>query len=244
MSDDILQVETIGEIQRVTLNRPDRLNAINHPVAEGLLDYFEKRRRDTSTRVIIVRGAGRGFTAGADLKAMGQPDQLRDGPHGDWVLRDTMSAMRACPQPIIGAVHGAAAGGGLALALACDVLVAGESAKFHSAFLKIGLSGTELGVSWRLQRAIGTSNAREILLTGRPVDAQDAYRMGLVSRVVPDAQLDDLGMTLAKAMLEAQPDALRLTKRAMDAALEIGNFTTAMESEERGQMLMINRRRS
>jgi enoyl-CoA hydratase len=130
------------------------------------------------------------------------------------------------------------------LALACDVLVAGESAKFHSAFLKIGLSGTELGVSWRLQRAIGTANAREILLTGRPVDAQDAYRMGLVSRVVPDAQLDDLGMTLAKAMLEAQPDALRLTKRAMDAALEIGNFTTAMESEERGQMLMINRRRS
>ena len=142
MSDDILQVETIGEIQRVTLNRPDRLNAINQPMAEQLLAYFEARRRDTNTRVIIVRGAGRGFTAGADLKAFGQPDMLQDGPNGDWVLRDTMNAMRACPQPIIATVHGAAAGGGLALALACDVLVAGESAKFHSAFLKIGLSGT------------------------------------------------------------------------------------------------------
>ena len=98
MSDDILQIETIGEIQRVTLNRPDRLNAINHPMAEQLLAYFEARRRDTNTRVIIVRGAGRGFTAGADLKAMGQPDMLRDGPNGDWVLRDTMNAMRACPQ--------------------------------------------------------------------------------------------------------------------------------------------------
>jgi enoyl-CoA hydratase/carnithine racemase len=243
MSDDILQVETIGEIHRVTMNRPDRLNATNHPMAEKLLAYFEARRRDTATRVIIIRGAGRGFTAGADLKAMGQPDQLQDGPNGDWVLRDTLSAMRACPQPIIAMVHGAAAGGGLALALAADVLVAGESAKFHSAFLKIGLSGTELGVSWRLQRAIGTANAREILLTGRPVDAADALRMGLVSRVVPDAQMDETGVALAKAMLEARPDALRLTKRALDAALEIGNFTTAMESEERGQMLMINRRR-
>ena len=123
-------------------------------------------------------------------------------------------------------------------------LVAGESAKFHSAFLKIGLSGTELGVSWRLQRAIGTSRAREILLTGRPVDAQEALRIGLVSQVVPDAGLDELGQSLAKAMLEAKPDALRLTKRALDAALEIGNFGTALETEERGQMLMINRRRS
>lgn len=244
MSDDILQVETIGEIQRVTLNRPDRLNAINQPMAEQLLACFEARRRDTATRVIIVRGAGRGFTAGADLKAFGQPDMLQDGPNGDWVLRDTMNAMRACPQPIIATVHGAAAGGGLALALACDVLVAGESAKFHSAFLKIGLSGTELGVSWRLQRAIGTSRAREILLTGRPVDAQEALRIGLVSQVVPDAGLDELGQSLAKAMLEAKPDALRLTKRALDAALEIGNFGTALETEERGQMLMINRRRS
>ena len=97
-------------------------------------------------------------------------------------------------------------------------------------------------MSWRLQRAIGTSRAREILLTGRPVDAQEAFRIGLVSQVVPDAGLDELGLSLAKAMLEAKPDALRLTKRALDAALEIGSFSTALETEERGQMLMINRR--
>lgn len=241
---DILQIETIGEIHRVTMNRPDRLNAVNHPMAEELLAYFEARRRDTDTRVIVLRGAGRAFTSGADLKAFGQPDMLRDGPNGDWVLRDTMNAMRNCPQPIIATVHGAAAGAGLALALASDVLVVGESAKFHSAFLKIGLSGTELGVSWRLQRAVGMPRAREILLTGRPVDAQEALRIGLASQLVPDASLDELGLSLAKAMLEAKPDALRVTKRALDAALEIGNFGTALETEERGQMLMINRRRS
>ena len=239
---DILQVEEIGDIRRVTMNRPERLNALNQPMAEALLAYFEARRRDTAARVIILTGAGRGFTAGADLKAMGQPDTLQDGPNGDWTLRDTMKAMRACPQPIISLVRGPAAGGGLVIALASDVIVAGESAVFHSAFIKIGLTGAELGAAWRLQRTIGISRAREALLTGRPIDAQEAWRTGLVSSVLPDAQLDEQGLMLAKAMCEARPDALRLTKRSLDAALEIGSVDAAMEVEERGQMLMIARR--
>lgn len=239
---DILVVEALGEIHRVTMNRPDRLNALNHPMAEQLLAYFEARRRDTKVRVIIIRGAGRAFSSGADLKAMGSPEQLRDGPHGDWVLRDLMKAMRACPQPVISLVRGAAAGGGLAIALASDITVAGETAKFHSAFIKIGLSGAELGASWRLQRTIGVSRAREMLLTGKPMDAKTAGETGLVSSVVPDDQLDEHGLALARAMLEARPDALRLTKRSLDATLEAVSVDAAMEIEERAQMLMIARR--
>lgn len=240
----ILISETLdGGLERLTLNRPARLNAMNQPMADALLEHFESRRRDTETRVIMIRGAGRAFSSGADLKAAGQPDALQDGPRGDWVLRDLMKAMRACPQPLIALVRGPAAGGGLALALACDVIVAGESAAFHSAFINVGLSGAELGVSWRLQRAIGVSRAREMLLTGRPLKAADAAGLGLVSAAVPDADLDDYGLALAADMLKAQPDALRLSKRSFDATLDVVSLDTAMEIEERAQMLMINRRR-
>src|SRR5580658_8988152 len=208
MSDDaVLTVE--GEaVELVTLNRPERLNALNQPLTDALLGYFESKRREAACRVILIRGAGRGFCSGADLKAAGQPDSLRDGPNGDWVLRDLLKAMRACPQPIVALVHGAAAGGGLAIALAADVILAGASAAFHSAFIKIGLSGSELGVSWRLQRTMGISRARETLLTGRPVLAAEALTAGLVSSVVPDADLIAHGQGLAAEMLKAAPDAL------------------------------------
>jgi enoyl-CoA hydratase/carnithine racemase len=243
MDDDILVSEMLGDgLERLTLNRPNRLNALNQPMAEALLAHFESRRRDENTRVIVIRGAGRAFSSGADLKAMGQPDALRDGPRGDWVLRDLMKAMRACPQPLIALVKGPAAGGGLTLALACDVIVAGESAAFHSAFINIGLSGAELGVSWRLQRTIGVSRAREMLLTGRPINAVDALRLGLVSAIVPDDDLDAHGLALAADMLKARPDALRLSKRSFDATLDAVSLDTAMEIEERAQMLMIARR--
>jgi len=236
---EILQVAKAGWLETVTLNRPERLNAINQPLADALLAYFESKRRDTDTRVIIVAGAGRAFCAGADLKAMGQPDALRDGPNGDWVLRDTLKAMRDCPQPVIALVQGSAAGGGLALALAADVILAAENAAFHPAFIKIGLSGSELGVSWRLQRTIGISRAREMLLTGQPMSAAEALQTGLVSRVVPESELSKHGLDMAEAMLRAAPDALRISKRTFDATLETGSFSAALELEERGQIQMI-----
>ena len=239
---DILLVETLGEIERVTLNRPDRLNALNQPLTDALLAYFEALRRKRETRVVILRGAGRAFCSGADLKAAGSPEALRDGPNGDWLLRDMQKAMRACPQPIIALVRGPAAGGGLTIALAADVIVAAESAAFHPAFIAIGLSGAELGVSWRLQRAIGVSRAREMLLAGRPLRAEAALAAGLVSAVTPEAELDAYGEALAADMLKARPDALRLTKRSLDAALESASLEVAYELEERAQMLMIARR--
>jgi enoyl-CoA hydratase/carnithine racemase len=239
---DILSVERRGETDWVTLNRPERLNAINQPLSEALLAYFEARRRDTEARVIVLSGAGRAFCSGADLKAGGQPDRLRDGPQGDWMLRDTLKAMRACPQPIVALVQGAAAGGGLAIALAADIIVAGASAAFHPAFIKIGLSGSELAVSWRLQRTIGISRAREMLLTGQPMSAEDALSTGLVSRVVADDQLAGEGARLAEEMLKAAPDALRISKRTFDATLEGLSFEAALELEERGQIQMIRGR--
>jgi enoyl-CoA hydratase/carnithine racemase len=239
---DILSVERRGETDWVTLNRPERLNAINQPLSEALLAYFEARRRDTEARVIVLSGAGRAFCSGADLKAGGQPDRLRDGPQGDWMLRDTLKAMRACPQPIVALVQGAAAGGGLAIALAADIIVAGASAAFHPAFIKIGLSGSELAVSWRLQRTIGISRAREMLLTGQPMSADDALSAGLVSRVVADDQLGGEGARLAEEMLKAAPDALRISKRTFDATLEGLSYDAALELEERGQIQMIRGR--
>ena len=244
MSDEqILVSEQLdGGVERLTMNRPQRLNALNHPMAEALLAHFEFRRRDEATRVIIVRGAGRAFSSGADLKAAGQPDALQDGPRGDWVLRDLMKAMRACPQPVISLVRGPAAGGGLVIALASDIIVASETAAFHSAFINVGLTGAELGASWRLQRTIGVSRAREMLYTGRTLNAADALTLGLVSAVTPDAELDAYGEALAKDMLRAQPDALRLSKRSFDATLDSVSLDTALEIEERAQMLMIARR--
>ena len=154
-------------------------------------------------------------------------------------LRDTLKAMRDCPQPVIALVQGSAAGGGLALALAADVIIAAENAAFHPAFIKIGLSGSELGVSWRLQRTIGISRAREMLLTGQPMSAAEALQTGLVSRVVPDSELSKHGLDMAEAMLRAAPDALRVSKRTFDATLEINSFSAALELEERGQIQMI-----
>jgi enoyl-CoA hydratase/carnithine racemase len=239
----VLDVEARGAIHCVRLNRPQRLNAIDQVLAEALLTYFESRRRDRDIRVIVLSGAGRAFCAGADLRAAEDPGgrPLEGGGDGDWLLRDVIKAMRACPQPLIALVHGAAAGGGMALALACDVLVASDSASFHPAFMKVGLSGAELGVSWRLQRMIGVSRARAMLLTGRPMPAADALQSGLVCAVVPHAQLDGYGLSMAQDMLAAAPDALRLTKRSLDASLEIASVDAAMELEERAQVLSIVR---
>ncbi len=243
MDEQILVAEDLGGgLERLTLNRPARLNALNQPLADALLAHFEGRRRDTAARVILLCGAGRAFSSGADLKAAGQTDALQDGPRGDWVLRELMKAMRACPQPIIALVRGPAAGGGLALALASDIIVASETAAFHSAFINVGLSGAELGVSWRLQRTIGVSRAREMLYTGRPLKAADALTCGLVSAVTPDTELDAYGLALAADMLRAQPDALRLSKRSFDATLDAVSLDAALEIEERAQMLMIARR--
>jgi enoyl-CoA hydratase/carnithine racemase len=228
------------EADWLMLNRPQRLNALDETLTIELLEYFEARRRDRSTRVIVLTGAGRGFCSGADLRAKVEDGEkpLEGLMNGDWRLRDLMSAMRDCPQPIIALVNGPAAGGGLALALASDVVVAAESAVFLTAFIDIGISGAELGVSWRLQRAVGTALARDMCFTNRKVSAREALECALVSRVVADTELAGEGLRIVDAMLRAAPDALRLTKRSLDAALESG-FCATMEMEERAQLFLL-----
>ena len=149
--------------------------------------------------------------------------------------------MRACPQPIISLVNGAAAGGGLALALASDIIIASTKASFVPAFIKIGLSGSELGVSWRLQRTMGISKAREFLFTSRPMSAEQALENGIVSAVVEPDELIAYGDQLATEMLQAAPDALRVTKRTLDAALEMSDPALLMELEERSQSSFVRR---
>lgn len=238
----LLLTECVEGIATVTLNRPERLNAINQPLVEELLAYFEGLRRDESVRVVLLQGAGTGFCSGADVKAFGQPDMLQDGPSGkgDWYVRDLLRAMRNCPQPIITLVHGAAIGAGFIMALCSDVIIATENARFRTAFINLGLTGSETGMAWRLQRTLGLSRAREMMLTGkRDLSADEALQGGLVSAVVAEEALAEHGLVLAREMAEAPIAALRMTKRALDAALEIASVDAAMEMDERGQLLTV-----
>jgi enoyl-CoA hydratase/carnithine racemase len=227
-----------GPIAIVTLNRPHRRNALDTSLVEALLTWFQARRRDADCRVIVLAAAGDHFCVGADLFAAAEGDELFAAvkEHGDWAIGDVVRAMRDCPQPIIALANGAVAGAGLAFALAADVIVAADTATFSTAFIRIGLSGAELGVSWRLQRTLGLSLARELIYTGDPLVADKALAAGLVSRVVAAQALRTEGMALATRMSAAAPDALRLTKRTLDAALQTPALETILELEERAQM--------
>ena len=191
---ETLAVEREGHLTWLTLNRPDALNALSAAMVRELRDFFWQLADDRETRVVVVRGAGRAFCAGLDLKETGggeggagggTPAALRQQRH----ISELVMLMRRAPQPILAAVRGPAAGGGFAIALAADVRIAGESARMNAAFIRLGLSACDVGVSYFLPRIVGASVASELLLTGNFIDAARAERLGLVSRVVPDAEL-------------------------------------------------------
>lgn len=236
-------VERHGEVLVATLNRPHRRNGINLDLSEKLLGFFETRRWDRETKVIVLRGSGEHFCVGADLIEAGGPDdRMAAGiDFGDWRVTEITRAMRNCPQPIVAAVRGAVAGGGFSFALAADVILAAESAFFCTAFINIGLSGSELGLGWRLQRTIGLSLARELIYCGDKLPVERAEFAGLVSRIVPDAELDAEGLALAQRMARPTLDQLRLTKRNLDLALQSPMLDVAVELEERAQMRCANK---
>src|SRR5581483_2326945 len=204
---------------------------------------LEQVRNDRECRVVILTGAGRGFCAGLDLNGAGA------GPHSEgWGhvgagmktqqhIARLIPHMRAMPQPIIAAVNGPAAGGGFALALGSDVRVAAESAKFNVAFVRIGLSGCDIGVSWMLPRLVGASKAFEMMLTGRLVDAAEAESMGLVSRVVPDGKAVDAAVEIAELIAANSPFGVWMTKEVMWSNLEAGSLQSAIDLENRTQIL-------
>jgi 2-(1,2-epoxy-1,2-dihydrophenyl)acetyl-CoA isomerase len=218
-------IETVEHgVATLTFNRPERMNALSTPIMEGLLQGLPRLAGDPAVRVIVLTGAGRAFCAGGDVKSMAEGGERRSAAEATAHLRSRMEVSRILhelPKPTIAMINGPAAGAGLAFALACDLRIAGASAKLVTAFVKVGLSG-DFGGSFFLTRLVGTAKARELYFTGRPIDAQEALSLGLVNRVVADDQLGDATMELAKSLAQGPHIALSLMKRNMNCAEAAG----------------------
>jgi len=247
---ETLAVEREGHLTWLVLDRPDSLNALSRTMVDELRDFFDGLVRDSRTRVVCIRGRGRAFCAGLDLKEtrsdVGAEDDARAEGGGGGVpgalrgqrhIAEIPLLMRRAPQPIIAAVHGAAAGGGFAIALASDVRIAGESARMNAAFIRLGLSACDIGVSYFLPRVVGASVASELLLTGDFIHADRALATGLVSRVVPDDALEEAARELAGRMLRNSPVGLRLTKECLKVNVDAGSLEAAIAMEDRNQVL-------
>ena len=234
-----LEVKQEGAVGWLTLNRPDSLNALNQAMVDELRDYFGGLPADRETRVVVIRGAGRAFCAGLDLKEGGDGGMstVQGGLRSQRHISELVMLMRRAPQPFVACVHGPACGGGFALALASDVRIAGESARMNAAFIRIGLSGCDVGVSYFLPRLVGVSVASELLLTGRFINAQRALATGLVSEVVADDEMEPAAQRLLDDMLRTSPIGLRLTKECLNASIDAGSLEQVIAMEDRNQIL-------
>jgi enoyl-CoA hydratase len=226
----------------VTLNRPERMNSMAFDVMVPLKRVLDDINHDNSVRAVVLTGAGRGFSSGADHKSAGSVPHVDGLTRPTFALRsmevldDVILALRKLHQPVIAAVNGAAIGGGMCLALACDIRVAGSSAYFRAAGINNGLTASELGLSFLLPRAIGTSRAFELMLTGRDVDAAEAERIGLVSRHVPDDELLDASFGMAERIAEFSRPGIELTKRTLWSGLDAATLEGHMQAEGLGQL--------
>jgi enoyl-CoA hydratase len=230
------------EVAVVTLNRPERMNSMAFDVMVPLKAALDELTHDNSVRAVVLTGAGRGFSSGADHKSAGSVPHVAGLTRPTFALRsmevldDVILAIRKLHQPVIAAVNGAAIGGGLCLALACDIRVAAEGAYFRAAGINNGLTASELGLSYLLPRAIGTSRAFEAMLTGRDIDAAEAERIGLVSRTVPDGELLDTCYEMADRIAGFSRPGIELTKRTLWSGLDAGSLEGHMQAEGLGQL--------
>ncbi len=221
-------------ITLITLSRPERLNALSLPTITALKDAFAAVGRDSGTRVAVLTGAGRGFCAGLDLKDPGASpvstglDGVASAMRGQAYFGDVVLRLRSMPQPVVAALNGVAVGGGLALAAACDVRIAAESARFNVQALRIGLSAGETGLSFTLPHLVAAAPAFELLLTNRFFDAAEAERIGFVHRVVADDEVLDAALDVARTIAEHDGALLVAAKRAMWANLTAPSAETAM----------------
>jgi enoyl-CoA hydratase len=235
---ETIQVRKEGAVDWLTLNRPDSLNALNKRLIDELLDYFQALYWDKSVRVVVMRGAGRGYCAGLDLKERdNSPRSPQNGLTSQRRISEIVMRMRRCPQPIISLVHGPACGGGFAFALASDIRIAGASARMNAAFIRIGLSACDIGVSYFLPRLVGVSVASELMLTGRFINAERALRVGLVSEVVPDDKMEEAVRPYLDEMLTTSPLGLRMTKECLNMSVDAGSLEAAIAMEDRNQIL-------
>ncbi len=230
-------------VTRITMNRPEKLNALTTGLVQGLHAALDAIAVDHSCRVVVLTGAGRGFCAGLDLGGYGRaPATEGFGPTQAGLavqkhIANLIPHMRSLPQPIIAAVNGPAAGGGFALVLGSDIRLAAESARFNAAFIRIGLSACDIGTSWVLPRLIGAARAQELMLTGRIFDAAEAGRIGLVTEVLPNEALLDAAYAKADEIMRNTPFGVALTKEGMWSALEIPGMQAAIDLENRQQIM-------
>jgi enoyl-CoA hydratase/carnithine racemase len=223
----------------VALNRPEKLNAITFEMFDELSRLCRESNADDSVRLLALTGEGRGFCAGLDLA---QAAELPAMTHAEFLAGQeewaaAIAAFRYLPKPVIAAVNGAAAGAGFALALAADIRLASPAAKFNAAFVRIGLSGGDLGVSWMLPRIIGLGRAAEIMLTGRIFNAEFAERIGLVNDVHPAEELLDRALDLGDEIVANSPLGMRLTKQVLQRNVDAPSLEAAIELENRNQLL-------
>ena len=228
---ETLQVERAGGVVTVALNRPEKKNAINGPMWDELMATFREVGESASDRVLVLTGAGGAFCGGADLTPTpgNTKHQLDLMHHFGWVGL----ALHEIPKPVIAKVNGVAVGAGLNLALGCDLIVAGESARFSEIFVRRGLS-IDLGGSWLLPRLVGLHKAKELALLGDMLDAKEAERIGIVNRVVPDAQLDAFVDDWARRLATGPPLALQMTKRMLTMGMAL-SFSEALHQEAMAQ---------
>jgi enoyl-CoA hydratase/carnithine racemase len=246
MNLDIPDMETLtlealpGDIAVLRMNRPERMNS---QTVKMFTEYNTAAMalRDSGARALILTSTGeRAFCAGFDLEEIDVITTM--GVRQFLKFQETatggIQALRHLPFPVIAVIHGAATGGGLALALAADIRLAAPTAKFSAAFVKVGLSIGELGTSYNLTRIIGPAKAAEIGYTGRLVDAEEAAAIGLVNRVVPSVSLLDEALAMATLIASNSPGGVRMSKRAIQRNQEITSYAAALELENRGQALM------
>ncbi len=242
MSDNYptLIVKRDGPVARVTMNRPERLNALDTVLVADLTHFLRAARDDAALRVIVMRGAGRAFCAGLDLKDTNErkgPRSISDSLLSQRRIRDIMLEMHPAPQVIVAALNGAASGAGMGIALAADIRIATPQGRMNAAFIKLGVSACDMGVSYFLPRMIGASLAKHYMLTGRFIDPQRAYELGLVSAVVDEAGLDAEIDAIVRDLLRATPLGLRMTKEAFDHALDMNSLEAVLALEDRNQIL-------
>jgi 2-(1,2-epoxy-1,2-dihydrophenyl)acetyl-CoA isomerase len=221
MSTDLLEQVKDG-VAVLTLNRPDRLNAMSRSMLDALLEALPRLAEDPAVGVVVLTGAGRGFCAGGDVKAMAEGNEL-----GGQTMEDRAQALRSrmetsrwlheMPKPTIAMMRGPAAGAGLSLAMACDMRIASDTVKLGTAFARVGYSG-DFGGSYYLTQLVGTAKARELYFTAELLDAQQALGLGLLNRVVADARLEEETMALASRLARGPRVAYRYMKRNMNAA--------------------------
>jgi enoyl-CoA hydratase len=227
----------------VTLDRPEQLNAITFELVDDLHAALDAIDRDNTCRVAVLTGAGRGFCSGLDLKSIGPSSRSTGlagasaGMRSQEHIASLVPHLRSIQQPVIAAINGAAYGGGLALACACDIRIAAASARMCVQFIKVGIGGCDIGISYTLPRLIGVSRAHDLILTARVVDAAEAERIGLVSRVVPDGNALAAALDIADTICSYSPFGVVMTKQVMWANIDAPNVEAAIHMENRTQIL-------